>query len=287
MAYPVSLIISFYNKMDLLLYVFAALERQTFKDFEVVIADDGSNPEVVQKINDIKSDYFFPIKHVWHEDEGWQKNKALNNAIVASEGEYLVFIDGDCIPHPRFLQEHFENRAAKRVISGRRVLLTEKISNKLTIKKIQNGYLDYRVLFPLLIETFLRGKKTDLENMIRIKNKLLRKLFIKEKIRNVIGCNFSAWKKDIVQINGFDERYRHPGFGEDCDLDERLRRTGIFPCSLKHLITEYHYFHKHFDTLYEPNMHLWNEKKRNNETYTIYGILKEGENGKKETERTL
>jgi len=284
MVHPVSLIISFYNKIDLLLFVFAALERQTFRDFEVVIADDGSKPEIVQEINRIRSNYSFPIKHVWHEDNGWQKNKSLNEAIVASEGEYLVFIDGDCIPHPKFLQEHFENRAENRVISGRRVFLTEKISKSLTLKRIQNGYLDFQVAFPLLMDTIFHSKKTELENMIRIRNKILRKLFIKEKIRNVIGCNFSAWKKDILKINGFDERYRYPGFGEDCDLDERLRRTGVFPCSKKHLITEYHFFHKHFDTLYEPNMLLWNEKKLNYETYTVYGIIKGSENEKKETE---
>jgi glycosyltransferase involved in cell wall biosynthesis len=283
MVISVSLIISFYNKIDLLLYVFAALERQTYKDFEVVIADDGSKPEVVDEINRIKNTYAFPIKHVWHEDNGWQKNKALNKAVVAAEGKYLVFIDGDCIPHPKFLQEHLESRAENRVVSGRRVLLTEKVSKSLTLSKIQNGYLDFWVAIPLLIEAIFHGEKTEIENMLRIRNKTIRKLFIKEKVRNVNGCNFSAWKKDILKVNGFDERYTYPGFGEDCDLDDRLRRIGIFPCSKKHLITEYHFFHKHFDTLYEPNIFLWNEKKRNNEKYTIYGINKECENGKKGT----
>jgi len=287
MPHSLSLIVSFYNKIDLLLYIFAALERQTYRDFEVVIADDGSKPEVVDEINRVRTTYSFPIKHVWHEDNGWQKNKALNKAVVASEGDYLVFIDGDCIPHPKFLQEHVESRAENRVVSGRRVLLTEKVSKALTLRKIQSGYLDCRVAFPLLMETLFHGKKTELENMFRIRNKTIRRIFLKEKRRNVIGCNFSAWKKDILKVNGFDERYTYPGFGEDCDLDDRLRRIGIFPCSKKHLITEYHVFHKHFDTLYEPNMLLWNEKKLNNEKYTPYGIIKGDENKDPENEKKL
>ena len=97
MSHHVSLIISFYNKIDLLKYIFAALERQTFRDFEVVIADDGSRPEIVEELNRIKSNYFFPINHVWQEDNGWQKTRILNKAVVATKGEYLVFIDGDCI----------------------------------------------------------------------------------------------------------------------------------------------------------------------------------------------
>ena len=73
MPQPISLIISFYNKIELLKFIFTALERQTYREFEVIIADDGSKIEVVEEINRIKSDYFFPIKHLWHEDNGWKK----------------------------------------------------------------------------------------------------------------------------------------------------------------------------------------------------------------------
>jgi len=142
MSQQISLIISFYNKIEILKLIFAALEIQTYRDFEVIIADDGSKPEVVEKIRRIKSNYFFPIKHVWHEDNGWQKDIILNRAIVVSEGEYLIFIDGDCIPEKHFIQEHVENRAENQIVSGRRIMLTDKISKKLTVQKVQNGYLN-------------------------------------------------------------------------------------------------------------------------------------------------
>jgi glycosyltransferase involved in cell wall biosynthesis len=281
MSKPVSLIIAFYNKIDLLKFVFAGLERQTFREFEVVIADDGSNPDIVKEITSMKSAFFFPIKQVWHEDKGWQKTKILNKAVMAAEGDYLIFIDGDCIPHPKFIQEHMENRAQNATISGRRILLTQKVSSELTLEKIRNGYLDRLVAFPLLVESVFHKKDTQVENMLHIRNKLLRRIFIKEKVRDFWGCNFSVWKKDLLTVNGFDERYVHPGYGEDCDLDHRLRRIGIFPMSKKHLITVFHVYHDHFETNHEPNILLWKSKKITNETYTPFGIIQDQEQREK------
>ena len=274
MTYPVSLIISFYNKIDLLKLIFAALERQTFQNFEVVIADDGSGPEVVEEIQKIQANYFFLIKHIWHEDNGWQKNIILNKAIQAAEGEYLIFIDGDCIPQKRFVEEHVENRIAGKIISGRRVLLTKNISKNLTETKIKNGYMDCLVGFPLFYETVFKGKYTRMENMVRIRNKFIRRLFIKEKMRSFLGCNFSVWKSDILTVNGFDERFIYPGTGEDMDLEERLKRVGVLPVSKKHLVTLFHYYHVHFDTNHEPNKVLYEENNRNKVTFTPFGITK-------------
>ncbi len=275
MIHPVSLIISFYNKIELLKFIFAALERQTYRNFEVIIADDGSIPEVVAEIERLKSNYFFSIKHVWHEDSGWQKNKILNKAIVSTEGEYLIFIDGDCIPHQRFIQEHVENRAENQVISGRRILLTEKISKSLDLKKIQNGYLDFLVGFPLFFQTVFGRKKTFMEDMIRIRNPFLRRLILKDRRRYLLGCNYSIWKTDLLKVNGFDERFVHPGTGEDTDLEERLARIAVFCISKKHLITIFHYHHVHFDTDNKPNKKLYEENNSNKVTYTPHGINKQ------------
>jgi len=274
MIQPISLIISFYNKIELLKFIFAALERQTYRNFEVVIADDGSKPEVVAEIERIKLNYFFPIKHVWHEDDGWQKNKILNKAIVASEGEYLIFIDGDCIPHRRFVQEHVENRAENQAISGRRILLTDNISKALVLKKVQNGYFDFLVAFPLFFQTIFGHKKTYLEDMIRIRNPFLRRLLLKDRRRYLLGCNYSVWKSDLLKVNGFDERFVYPGMGEDTDLEERLARIGVFCISKKHLVTIFHVYHVHFDTDYKPNRILFEENNFKKVIYTPFGINK-------------
>ncbi len=274
MSKPVSLIISFYNKIELLKLIFAALEIQTYRDFEVIIADDGSKPEVVEEINRLKSNYFFPIKHVWHADNGWQKNIILNKAIVSTEGEYIIFIDGDCIPHRRFIQEHIENQNENQVIGGRRVMLTDRTSTYLTKENIKNGHLGLIILFPLLIETVFRRKETFMENLIRIRNPLLRKLFLKDRQRYLLGCNYSIWKADLMKVNGFDERFVYPGTGEDTDLEARLARIGIKSISKKHLVTIFHFNHVHFDCNYEPNKILFEENNTNNRSYTDYGIKK-------------
>jgi glycosyltransferase involved in cell wall biosynthesis len=274
MSIPVSLIISFYNKVEILKLIFAALEVQTYQNFEVIIADDGSKPEVVEEINKIKSDYFFTIKHVWHKDSGWQKNIILNRAVKASEGEYLIFIDGDCIPEKHFIQEHVENRADHQVISGRRVMLTESISNKLTINKIKNGYLNFCVTFPLFFETVFKGKRTYMENMLRIRNKFLRRIFLRNRKRYILGCNYSIWKSDLLKVNGFDERFVYPGTGEDTDLEARLSRIGVHSISKKQLVTIFHYYHVHFNTDHEPNQKLFSENNLKEVTATPFGIIK-------------
>lgn len=145
---------------------------------------------------------------------------------------------------------------------------------KLSENKIRNGYIDCQIGFPLFFETIFRGKHTRMENMIRVRNKFIRPLFIKDKMRSFLGCNFSLWKSDLLKVNGFDERFVYPGTGEDMDLEERLKRAGVHPISKKHLVTLYHYYHIHFDTNHEPNKLLLAENNKNEVTFTPYGIQK-------------
>lgn len=274
MSYQTSIIISFYNKVESLKMIFAALERQTFKNFEVLIADDGSEQDVVSEIETIQLNYSFPIRHVWHEDKGWRKNIILNKAIVLTSAEYLIFMDGDCIPHPLFVQEHFENKNIDKVVSGRRVMLTKKISNSLTVEQVKNGYLDRKVIFPLAIECVFFAYKTHIENLIRVRNPILRKLFIKNKKKGFWGCNFSIFKANLIKVNGFDERYEHPALGEDTDLEFRLKRIGILPVPKKHMLTQYHLYHIHYVSIHESNLKIFDENNKNLVTYTPFGIIK-------------
>lgn len=270
----ISLIISVYNKIDFLKLIFAALELQTYKQFEVVIADDGSGIDFVNKLNLLSTEVSFPVKHVWHADIGWRKNTILNKAIVSSEGDYLVFIDGDCIPHPYFIQEHFENRKPNQVICGRRVTLTEKISKQITTYKIKNKNFHYSLLIPLLIDT-IRGEETHIKQMFQSRNKTIRSILGKNKIKGFWGCNFSIFKKELLIVNGFDERYIHPSMGEDTDLNLRLNNNGVFSYSKKFLVTIYHIFHAYnFDKIHEMNYLLYDKNVKDKVSFTPYGILK-------------
>ncbi len=273
----VSLIISFYNNIDLLKIIFAALEQQTFKAFEVVIADDGSSKEVVRKVHKLMVSSSFPVQHCWHEDQGWRKNIILNQAVLSSRSNYLIFIDGDCIPHRCFIEEHFEHRHPGIVLTGRRVQLTQRLSTQLTENRIINGSFERHLKIKLLISTVFQ-KKLHIENAFRIKKPYLRKVFVKDKVKGIVGCNFSAHKADILKVNGFDERFLHPGTGEDTDLCRRMKRAGIMTISKKHLLTVYHIFHKRFDLKYQPNIDLLHENDKKGVTYTPFGIDREKSN---------
>ena len=267
----ISLIISFYNKTELLQKVLESIALQTMQDVEVVIADDGSGPQAAAFIEHAAHSYPFPIRHVWHEDKGWRKNAILNKAVMAAKSEYLVFIDGDCVLEPHFLEEHYASRKQGEVVTGRRVLLTPKTTEYILAKPLTPHRLGAPLFFRLLWETIFGHQKTQLEQKIRL-SKGLRQLFIRERKRYILGCNFSLYKEDLLGVNGFDERFQYPGYGEDIDLEFRLAREGIFAYSRKCQLVQFHCYHQHFDTNYAPNKALLQENTDNNVTYTPFGI---------------
>ena len=210
-----SVIISFYNKIDYLKLVLEGFERQSHKDFEVIIADDGSRPEIVAQIKEIKNKYAFEIAHVWHEDIGWRKNEILNKAVCLTKTPYIVFIDGDCVPHKHFVKEHLTYKQADVCLTGRRVDLSQEITNKITVVTVKNGNLEKNIT-EFILSSF-KKESSYIENGFYLKNNHLRK-WISSKNAGILGCNFSLYKEDLLKINGFDERYKAPAIGEDTDI---------------------------------------------------------------------
>jgi len=268
----VSLIVSFYNKIDIFKLVLAGLERQSFKEFEVIIADDGSKVEVVNELRQIISSSKLNIIHLWHEDLGWRKNIALNNAIIKSKADYLVFIDGDCIPHKHFIKEHYLARQQNVMLAGRRVYLSERVSRILKPAYVKHGFLE-NLFVPLMIIDRLLGKGSYIEYALYIRSKWLRKK-INNKDRGILGSNFSIHKQDILAINGFDERYTSPYLGEDTDLEYRLRLNGIKVKTLKFLAIQYHFYHERLVNT-KQNESIFEDTLKNKYVYTPYGIKKQ------------
>lgn len=263
-----SVIISFYNRIDYLKYVLAGFERQSFRDFEIIIADDGSNENVVEELEKISIKISYPLTHVWHEDKGFRKNKILNRAITSSNTDYLIFIDGDCIPHKEFVNEHLINSYMGKCLTGRRVNLSEKITEDLSVEKIKNGYLENKPL--KLIVDGLLGKSDNVERGFYIKNKFLRRILNKKK-RGMLGCNFSVHKRDLLAINGFDERYELPSIGEDSDVQYRLELLKVEVVSLGNIAVQYHLYHK-LQERPQENLDLFAEIKKSALFYTPFGI---------------
>ncbi|MBN1182991.1 MAG: glycosyltransferase [Bacteroidales bacterium] len=268
-----SVIISFYNKIEWLRLVLSGFEIQTYKNFEILIADDGSNKETTDQLKEYIKNSSLRIKHIWHEDQGWRKTEILNKSVVASQSDYIIFIDGDCIPHSHFVEEHIKNRKTNCALAGRRVNLSEEITRNLTPEIIIKRKLEKSLKWKMVFHRLFRKKGSHVENAFYIKNRQIRKK-INNKRKGILGCNFSLYKKDLLAVNGFDERYKAPAVGEDSDLRFRLELNGTQIIPVKHLAIQYHLFHPQLKRGKE-NLIIFEETQKNKITYTPYGINKE------------
>ncbi len=235
-----SLIIAVYNAVKYLEYIFEALKRQSFKEFEVIIADDGSTTEIRELIERVRPEVDFPIQHLWHEDIGFRKNVMLNNAIRASQTDYLVFIDGDCVPHRNFLNDHWLNRKENGVMCGRRVNFSQQFTESLTIEDVRSGRFEN--LSMKLLWDGLMARSYNLEDALRFESNWFRTLLHRNKAR-ILGCNFSVQKKWLEKVNGFNEDYKAPGIGEDTDIAFRLELAGAKLYTLRYLAVQFHLYH--------------------------------------------
>ncbi len=233
-----SLIIAVYKNIAALDLILRGLEQQSFRDFEVIIAEDNDGYDMQDFIKKAQNQYFFPIKHISQPDNGFQKDRALNKSVAASETDYLVFIDGDCIPHEHFLKAHFDNRETGFALFGRRVMLSETLTKQL---------YSHKKLDKLSFLDLLKSSSKRLDSAFYLP-------FLPNFIQNttgIWGCNWSIDKKSIIEVNGFDEDYILPGYGEDTDIEWRLFKTGIRLKKIKNKAIQYHLHHKenYSDTL--------------------------------------
>jgi len=268
--YKASIIIGFYKRFDQLELIFESLKLQTEADFEVIIADDGSPQEITEKINSYSISSNLAIKHIWHQDNGFRKTTVLNKALLASESPYLIFIDGDCIPDKYFIEDHLKYKKAQRVVNGRRVELSKNLSDKITTSFIKKGRLQ-PLKYIALWDSFF-GKTRKAEVGFRLSSIKLNEKYGSFK-KGILGCNFSIHKEDILNLNGFDERYKHPGVGEDTELDMRAQYAGFEIFKPKFALVQYHLWHKKQSRAFEKeNLVLLQETIDNKYIKTPYGI---------------
>jgi glycosyltransferase involved in cell wall biosynthesis len=266
-----SIIISTYNQPKWLRKVLIGYEQQTHPNFEIVIADDGSTDETRHLLEGFNENSKLSIQHIWHKDDGFQKTKILNKAILASKGDYLIFTDGDCIPRNDFVETHLSLKNENHFLSGGYFKLPLDISKLITEDDIisQSCFKKEWLL------------KNGLKKSFKL-NKLTSKGF-KESILNKFtptkatwdGMNASGFKTDILAVNGFDERMRYGG--EDRELGERLMNYGVTPIQIRYSAICVHLDHERGyanpkDS--ELNKSIRTETKIQKKTWTAFGIEK-------------
>jgi glycosyltransferase involved in cell wall biosynthesis len=221
MADLISVIVTTYNREDALDAVLRALARQTDKNFEVIVADDGSRSTTAELVEAWKKKTKFPLNHVWQEDQGFRAAEIRNRAVLASRGAYCVFLDGDCIPRPKFVATQRDLAEKEWFVTGNRVLMSQALTTRVLQQQSEpelwglGAWLGQR----------LRGGINRLIPLFSLPLGLLRKLRSRA-WRGARSCNLAVWRSDLERVDGFDATFS--GWGrEDSDILVRLLRAGV------------------------------------------------------------
>ncbi len=218
---PISVIVTTYNREDALAAVLRSLARQTDRDFEVLVADDGSGPATAELVAAWKAKAGHRVDHVWHEDKGFRAGEIRNRAVLASRGAYVIFLDGDCIVRPDFVAMHRRLAQEGAFVTGNRVLL----SRELTERVLRDGIEPEAWSFMQFLAERFRGGVNRLSALLRLPLGPLRQLRAKE-WKGARSCNLAIWRRDLDTVDGFDADYA--GWGkEDSDLIVRLLHAGV------------------------------------------------------------
>lgn len=234
----VAVVLSTYNQPEALEMVLWGYAAQQHRDFEVVVADDGSTSETFDVLRRMRSETGLEIRHVWHEDAGFRKTEILNRAILATDCEYLVFSDGDCIPRGDFLSVHVEQAAPEQFLSGGYLKLPADVSQRVTREAILDGSV-FRSSW-LRAQGWRPGRRALRLLESEAAAALLDRLTPTRATWN--GHNASTWREALVQVNGYDMDMGYGG--EDRALGERLRNLGYRGVQIRHRAPCLHLHHE-------------------------------------------
>lgn len=217
----ISVIVTTYNWPAALKLCLESLFAQQDKNFEIIVADDGSNPANLALNKAHCANSPVSLHYAYHEDSGFRAGTIRNKAIALSKGEYLLFIDGDCVLCPDFIAKHRSLAAIGHFVPGNRVLISECFT-KVVIE--QSLCLHNKPLYYFLWLR-LQNKINRVLAFLPLPLGFLRKLQ-PNRWQGAMTCNLGVWKNDFMAVNGFDEQFEGWGY-EDSDLVIRLIHAGI------------------------------------------------------------
>ena len=228
----VGLIISTYNWVEALSQVLYSIKCQSYFPDEIVVCDDGSRSETKNFIIGLQKNFPCKLKHVWQEDKGFRLSKSRNKSIALAKYEYIIVIDGDMLLHKDFIKDHVKVAKKNTYIQGSRALLQEKY----TIKTLKENFFSK--------PPFFSNASKNKGNLIRSP---LLSFFValksNQNLNRIRGCNFSLFREDIINVNGFNEEFVTWG-KEDSEFVQRLFNYGVYRRNLKFSGIQYHLFHK-------------------------------------------
>ena len=256
----VALLITTYNSPKFLDLVLRSILQQTIMPDEIVIGDDGSKEDTRELIDSYREKFNCPIKHVWQEDDGFQRCRILNKAIAEVSSDYILQLDGDVMIHPQFIEDHLSVVAPKQFVCGNRCFvlksktkrLIENPSNiKLNPFNIKKRKRFYRI--PTLSPLF-KNKRSQTSR------------------KGNVGCHMAYWREDMIAINGYNEDFVGWGY-EDIEMVERLMNSGVKKRTLLLMALQYHLWHpKSSRAFSEKNKKMYYDCKNNKLTHCPTGI---------------
>ncbi len=264
----ISVVISTYNRPDALERVLAAGIAQFDPSYELIVADDGSTEATRETVARIAQTSPVHIEHVWHPDDGFRLSGIRNKGIARARGDYIIFLDGDCVPQHDFVLRHRMLAAEGAIVTGSRILLDEMLTRDVIANKI--SLPDQSVGFWL--KQRLGGHANKVAPIfVKLPDRNWRQ-FDHFKWRGIKGCNMSAWRSDLERVNGFDENF--VGWGhEDADLVVRLANCGV---------------HRKLGAYATEIFHLWHRENVRDQANSNYERVRARlENGSTRAERGL
>jgi glycosyltransferase involved in cell wall biosynthesis len=223
----IAVIISTYNSPEYLRRVLEGYRNQNRYPDELIVADDGSTEETARVVQEFAASAPFKVRHIWHEDKGFRLAEIRNKAIAAATADYIVFSDGDCIPHPCFIEDHGRAMRNGCFVTGKRMLLRKNLSRDFAWTGAAEA-----------VKWCLQRELTGWHHLIRLPW-LIRQ---RQGFKGLRGCNIAVFRSDLLEVNGFNEQII--GWGrEDSELVVRLLALGIKRLELPFSAIVFHLWH--------------------------------------------
>lgn len=266
----IGVVLSTYNAPERLESTLIGYAAQTRRDFELIVADDGSTDETRALIEATALRFAMPVRHVWQEDLGFRKCRILNQAILGADSDYLIFSDGDCIPRADFVATHAALARPGRFLSGGYFKLDRATSLRISPHDILSG----RATDPDWL--IAQGMKRSLKlSKLQARGWVASALNLLTPTRPTWnGHNASGWRSDMLRVNGFDERMAY--WAQDREFGERLVNAGVDGTQIRYAAI---CVHLHHDRPYKTdesrarNREIRRATKRDQAVWTAHGII--------------